>query len=128
MVSLGSTGGTIGLVFLEAENFFLFFLSSAKPCAIPCSSLCELLCPVGPPSKLGLESDTLTEQLSSEAGLLLWERERRPPSPLASRQLLHTESSDLERPISRETLPVLAASIRVPHRRLWEWLRFRFNL
>lgn len=111
------TGGTTtGLAFLEAENFFLFFFSNAKPCAMPWSSLST--CWSGT-SRLGLESLRLTDPFSSDGGVLLWLREWLCP---LSWQLLHTESSDRDRPMRRETFPVLAASMRVPHRRLWELL------
>lgn len=58
---------TIGLVFLDAENFFLFFLSRASPWASPCSSGSGWT----GTSRLGFESDDRTEPLSSDAGLLL---------------------------------------------------------
>lgn len=108
-------GFTMGFVFLEAENFFLFFFNKAKPWAIPCSS--RSTCWSGT-SRLGFESLRLTEPFSSDAGLLLW-------LPCSfSRQLLQTESSDRDLPMRRETFPVFAASMSVPQRRLWEWVRF----
>lgn len=64
-------GGTIGLVFLDAENFFLFFFNKAKPLASPCAK-CSAGLGGTVVSKLGLESVGLSVTLSSEAGLLLW--------------------------------------------------------
>lgn len=108
--------GTMGLVLRDAENFLRFFLRRARPWARPCNS------GSGGASRLGFESEDRTEPLSSEAGLLLWLCEWLRPLSL---QLLQTESSERERPIKRETFPVFAASIKVPQRRLCEWLRFK---
>lgn len=121
--STGFSGGmTIGLVFLDAENFFRFFFNKAKPWARP--RWCSVWSEGAVASKLGFESVPLTEPFSSDAGLLLWLW-----LWLFSLQWeLHTESSDRDRPIRRDTLPVFAASISVPHLRLWEWTRFRWNL
>lgn len=70
-------------------------------------------------SRLGLESVGLSVT-ASEFGLLLWLAD--------SLRLwfgeLHTESSDCERPMKRDTLPDFAASIKVPSRdKEWD-LRF----
>lgn len=41
---------------------------------------------------------------------------------------LQTESSERDLPIRRDTFPDFAASIRVPHLRLWDAVRFVWNL
>lgn len=118
-------GTTTGLVFLEAENFFRFFLSNANPLLKPCDKCSAGLGGTGV-SKLGLESEGLSVILSSDAGLLLWLCEWL--WPLSRQCELHTESSDRDLPINRDTFPVLAASINVPHRLLCEGVLFKWNL
>ena len=61
-------------------------------------------------SMLGFESVGDSVTASSEFGLLLWLAD----SLLRLFDELHTESSERDRPIKRDTLPDFAASIRVP--------------
>lgn len=116
---------TTGLVFLEAENFFRFFLSNANPLCKPCDRCSAGLGGTGA-SKLGFESEGLSVMLSSDAGLLLWLWEWL--CPISRQRELHTESSDRDLPINRDTFPVLAASINVPHLLLCDGVLFKWNL
>lgn len=139
-------GSSTGLSFLLFENFFRLHLSAASApkfkciCRWWCSFLWLLLlfdwglwtlllfrcsvgwcddddcwwclCSTSGLSRLGFESVGDSVTASSEFGLLLWLAD--------SFRLfgeLQTESSERERPIKRDTLPDLAASIRVPRRK-----------
>lgn len=78
-------------------------------------------------SILGFESvgDAVTP--SSEPALLL--RLAEPPFAVTGIELLHTESSDRDRPMNRDTLPVpfRAASISVPKHRKRAFISVRIN-